>query len=264
MWLCLGPRRTSADGSAGPAGKRGRLTGPRWPRCSLATVCGVLLNAAVPDSGRATRAAAHDPATLVREFPAANRKLWCDREGGALAGRDHACSGASARRCSSPCCGGRPSARAVADRRALLQAAVAVGVIAGAAAAGDWLHSPHQARCSGPAWRSGLMLARGRRGVSARGAAAARPRRRRRRLVVVPLNALLQHSGQEVLSAGRSIAVQGFNENLSMLAMLAGYAGCAAGVPIAPLQRPASGCSWPGRSGVSSLGAGGGGKPDAR
>lgn len=51
--------------------------------------------------------------------------------------------------------------------------------------------------------------------------------------MVVPLNALLQHRGAVLLSAGRSIAVQGFNENLSVLAMLAAYAGCeAAGVPI--------------------------------
>ena len=43
-------------------------------------------------------------------------------------------------------------------------------------------------------------------------------------LLVVPLNALLQHRGCQLLSAGRSIAVQGFNENVSVLAMLAAYA----------------------------------------
>jgi len=42
---------------------------------------------------------------------------------------------------------------------------------------------------------------------------------------VVPMNALLQHRGQRLLTAGRSIAVQNFNENLSMLLMLAAYAG---------------------------------------
>jgi hypothetical protein len=44
--------------------------------------------------------------------------------------------------------------------------------------------------------------------------------------MVVPLNALLQHRGHALLSAGASIAVQGFNENLSVLAMLAAYALC--------------------------------------
>ena len=41
---------------------------------------------------------------------------------------------------------------------------------------------------------------------------------------VVPMNALLQHRGHVLMGAGHSIAVQNFNENLSILAMLAGYA----------------------------------------
>jgi len=40
---------------------------------------------------------------------------------------------------------------------------------------------------------------------------------------VVPMNALLQHRGHVLLSAGHSIAVQNFNENVSILAMLALY-----------------------------------------
>jgi hypothetical protein len=42
---------------------------------------------------------------------------------------------------------------------------------------------------------------------------------------VVPMNALLQHRGHQLLTAGRSIAVQGFNENAGMLVMLAVYSG---------------------------------------
>ncbi|MGI4848118.1 MAG: lysophospholipid transporter LplT [Janthinobacterium lividum] len=41
---------------------------------------------------------------------------------------------------------------------------------------------------------------------------------------VVPMNALLQHRGHVLMSAGHSIAVQNFNENLSVLAMLMLYA----------------------------------------
>jgi MFS transporter, LPLT family, lysophospholipid transporter len=41
---------------------------------------------------------------------------------------------------------------------------------------------------------------------------------------VVPMNALLQHRGHVLLSAGHSIAVQNFTENISILAMLAIYA----------------------------------------
>jgi len=41
---------------------------------------------------------------------------------------------------------------------------------------------------------------------------------------VVPMNALLQHRGHVLLSAGHSIAVQNFNENLNILVMLSIYA----------------------------------------
>lgn len=41
---------------------------------------------------------------------------------------------------------------------------------------------------------------------------------------VVPMNALLQHRGHILMGAGHSIAVQNFNENLSILAMLSIYA----------------------------------------
>jgi len=41
---------------------------------------------------------------------------------------------------------------------------------------------------------------------------------------VVPMNALLQHRGHVLMSAGHSIAVQNFNENLMILVMLSLYA----------------------------------------
>lgn len=53
---------------------------------------------------------------------------------------------------------------------------------------------------------------------------------------VVPMNALLQHRGHSLLTAGRSIAVQGFNENAGMLVMLAVYsAGIAFGASLGTL-----------------------------
>jgi len=52
-------------------------------------------------------------------------------------------------------------------------------------------------------------------------------------MLLVPMNALLKHRGMQVLSAGRSIAVQGFNENLSVMVMLAAYSALLAfGVPL--------------------------------
>ena len=56
-------------------------------------------------------------------------------------------------------------------------------------------------------------------------------------VLMVPMNALLQHRGMTLLSPGRSIAVQGFNENASVLVMLALYAWTVwIDVPIAPLM----------------------------
>jgi hypothetical protein len=42
-------------------------------------------------------------------------------------------------------------------------------------------------------------------------------------ILMVPMNAMLQHRGFELLTAGRSIAVQGFNENASVLLLLGVY-----------------------------------------
>jgi sugar phosphate permease len=44
-------------------------------------------------------------------------------------------------------------------------------------------------------------------------------------MLLVPMNALLQRRGLKIMSPGRSIAVQGFNENLSVLVMLGVYSG---------------------------------------
>ena len=44
-------------------------------------------------------------------------------------------------------------------------------------------------------------------------------------MLMVPMNALLQNRGYTVLTAGRSIAVQGFNENASVMIMLGIYSG---------------------------------------
>ncbi len=41
---------------------------------------------------------------------------------------------------------------------------------------------------------------------------------------IVPMNAILQHRGATLLSAGHSIVVQNFNQNLAVLAMLGAYA----------------------------------------
>jgi hypothetical protein len=117
---------------------------------------------------------------------------------------------------------------------AYLQALVALGVIAGAYMAGRSfkLHSARQALPWGlllavllpvmvtisELWIAiALLLCVGVAGG----------------MLLVPMNALLQHRGMQVLSSGRSIAVQGFNENLCVLLMLAAYSALLAfGMPL--------------------------------
>jgi hypothetical protein len=119
-----------------------------------------------------------------------------------------------------------------------LQAAVAVGVIAGAVAAGRWVPLAQARRMLHAGVLFGVLMAAvpfvddlalatallilvG--GVGG--------------LMVVPLNALLQDRGNALLSAGRSIAVQGGNENASVLACLGVYTLLAAlDVPLAVLM----------------------------
>lgn len=117
---------------------------------------------------------------------------------------------------------------------AYLQALVAVGVILGAGAAGRCyrLYSARRVLPMGLllalllpllGWVSSLWLAV--LLLMLAGAIGG--------LLLVPMNALLQHRGASVLSAGRSVAVQGFNENASVLVMLAVYSGSLAmGMPL--------------------------------
>jgi hypothetical protein len=115
---------------------------------------------------------------------------------------------------------------------------VAVGVVVGAAAAGRWvpLQAARGVLPAGvvlglllPAVASVESLLPAALLLALAGAGGG--------LLVVPLNALLQHRGCALLTAGRSIAVQGFNENASVLAMLAVYGALvAAEVPIVPLM----------------------------
>ncbi len=210
-----------------------RLTGSLAALLVLYAVSS-LLNAGIPDSGRRQRSAAHDPLTLLREFRAANKLLWRDREGGLSLAATTLFWGVGATLQFAVLRWAGEALSLPLSEAAYLQAAVAVGVIGGAAAAGRWL-ALHQARhglwagvalgllmpvvaqIDDVAFAAGMLCLVG--GVGG--------------AMVVPLNALLQHRGATLLSAGRSVAVQGFNENLSVLVMLAAYAACeATGMPI--------------------------------
>jgi MFS family permease len=185
-----------------------------------------LLNLGLPDSGARYRRAHRSPRALWRSFWRAQRRLWGDAEVALSMAATTLFWGAAAVLQFAVLKWAVDVLGLGLDRAALLQAVVAVGVVAGAALAARWVPLARAARVLplGVAmgllvplvgwvddWRSALPLLLA---VGALGGA-----------LVVPLNALLQHRGHRLLTAGRSIAVQNFNENLSVLLMLAVYAG---------------------------------------
>jgi MFS family permease len=181
-----------------------------------------LLTLGVPDSG--ARYAKADLAP-VRCFVQANRQLWRDREGGLSLAVTTLFWGASATLQIAVLRWAEQVLGLMLDKAAFLQAAVALGVIGGAALAGRWfsLHTATRVLPAGvllgllvPVAALSTTLAQALPMLMLVGAVGG--------LLVVPMNALLQHRGHCLLTAGRSIAVQGFNENLSILLMLGSYA----------------------------------------
>jgi len=234
----LGPALLAAPAWAHPLGDdSGALGGSLIALLGLYALAG-LLNLGIPDSGARYAAPRRHPVALVREFRLANRTLWRDRDGGLSLAVTTLFWGVGATLQFAVLRWADEALNLPLDQAARLQAAVAIGVIGGATAAGRFV-SLAQARRMLPAgialgllmpvvastanlpMAAGLLVA-----VGAVGG-----------LLVVPLNALLQHRGHSLLSAGRSIAVQGYNENASVLAMLALYAALTAiDVPIVPLM----------------------------
>jgi MFS transporter, LPLT family, lysophospholipid transporter len=197
-----------------------------------------LVNLAVPASGRRNVRIAPSPRRLLRQFRRAQQALWRDAEGSLSLAATTLFWGAGATLQFAVLLWATERLGLPLDQAAMLQAVVALGVIAGAAAAGHWVPLARAQRvlpCGVAlgllvpvvAWTASVALAVPL--LVLVGALAG--------LLVVPMNALLQHRGLALLSAGRSIAVQNFNENASVLVALAVYAGLLAlDVPLLPLM----------------------------
>ena len=184
-----------------------------------------LLNLGVPDSGARYPRRRIPPGRAVARFRRGQSHAVARRRGRLVAGGTTIFWGAGATLQFAVLRWAVDGLGLTLDKAAYLQAAVAVGVVVGAAAAGRWVPLGTQARML---W-AGVVLG----AADAAGCVGARPGAAALLLalvgavggaMVVPLNALLQHRGHVLLRAGRSIAVQGFNENASVLAMLAVYA----------------------------------------
>ena len=218
-----------------------------------------VLNLGIPDSGARYARSAVRPLALLRSFWRENRCLWRDREGGLSMAVTTLFWGAAAVLQFAVLRWAIDILGFTLDRAAYLQGTVAVGIVTGAALAGRWVSLARATRVLPlgvalgllvPAvtlvhsWQMAVPLLLL---VGVLGGA-----------LVVPLNALLQHRGHHLLTAGRSIAVQNFNENASVLVTLAVYAGLLAlDVDVRTLMSGLGLCvaavvawlavSWPGR-----------------
>jgi len=209
-----------------------------WP--AMAVVIGVYLSAAVLNVGLSPMDKRGDitPLTVhamqISTFWKSNQKLWRDPLGGISLYVTTLYWGVGAVMQFAVLVWAQKSLGMTLKFGAYLQALVAVGVILGAYLAGRVfkLHSARQALPWGlllavllpvmvtisELWIAiPLLLCAGVAGG----------------MLLVPMNALLQHRGMQVLSSGRSIAVQGFNENFCVLLMLAAYSALLAfGMPL--------------------------------
>jgi MFS transporter, LPLT family, lysophospholipid transporter len=184
-----------------------------------------LLNLRVPASGARYAAAVFRVVPLAQDFWRAQHRLWADPQGALSMAVTTLFWGAAAVLQFAVLRWAADVLGLGLDRGAYLQAVVALGIVAGAAWAGRFVRLHQAARVLPLGVLLGLAVPLAARLdhwmpaipmlmlVGALGGA-----------LVVPMNALLQHRGHVLLSAGRSIAVQGFNENASVLLMLASYA----------------------------------------
>ncbi|HWS74737.1 MAG TPA: lysophospholipid transporter LplT [Quisquiliibacterium sp.] len=192
---------------------------------SLFYVIAAAFNLRIPDTGAHYPHQEANPIRLVVDFARCFRVLWRDRLGQISLAVTTLFWGAGATLQFIVLDWARTALGMPLDKAAILQGVVALGIALGAVAAARLIplkgslrvlpvgvgmgllvplmtlvHSEHAA------WPLLILI----------GALAG--------FFVVPMNALLQHRGHVLMSAGHSIAVQNFNENLNILLMLGLYA----------------------------------------
>ncbi|MBM3369274.1 MAG: lysophospholipid transporter LplT [Betaproteobacteria bacterium] len=184
-----------------------------------------LINLRIPDTGARYQKQHTDPIVLVREFWRCNMTLWRDKLGQISLAVTTLFWGAGAVLQFIVLEWAKQQLGLPLNRAAILQGVVALGIAVGAMLAARFITLRRSPRViplgiamgvlvpsmtlvtSLPASYTLLILVGGLAGF-----------------FVVPMNALLQHRGHVLMSAGHSIAVQNFNENLNVLTMLGIYA----------------------------------------
>ena len=184
-----------------------------------------LINLRIPDTGARYEKQHTDPVVLIREFWQCNKTLWSDKLGQISLAVTTLFWGAGAVLQFIVLEWAKQQLGMPLNKAAILQGVVALGIAVGAVLAARFITLRRSPRVlplgiamgvlvpsmtlvnSLPASYPLLILVGGLAGF-----------------FVVPMNALLQHRGHVLMSAGHSIAVQNFNENLNVLIMLGIYA----------------------------------------
>ena len=183
------------------------------------------LNLLIPSSGARPHAMQPSFSALLTRFAHAQRTLWRDAQGGLSLGVTTLFWGAGATLQFIVLDWAKSALKMPLSQAALLQGVAAIGMALGAVIAARYIPLKRSLRVlpfgvamglvvpmmtvvSSTTFAYPLLILIG--GMAG--------------FFVVPMNALLQHRGHVLMSAGHSIAVQNFNENLSVLLMLGLYA----------------------------------------
>jgi MFS transporter, LPLT family, lysophospholipid transporter len=199
------------------------------PEAAIVVIMGIYLiasifNLAIPDTGARYSHQERNPVRLMVDFSRCFTTLWTDKLGQISLAVTTLFWGAGATLQLLVLSWADESLNLPLDRGAVLQGVSAFGVAAGAVLAARFVPLKKAVRVLPMGVLMGvavilLIWTRWMPAVYALlilvGACAG--------FFVVPMNALLQHRGHVLMSAGHSIAVQNFNENVSILVMLAVY-----------------------------------------
>ena len=183
-----------------------------------------LFNLKVPATGVTLKRLPAHPWSTVKDFSRCVAHLWKDRLGQISLAVTTLFWGAGATLQFIVIEWARATLGFDLSRAAILQGVTAVGIALGAVLASVWVSLDRSVRVIPLGIAMGLVVVVMNFVTDVRvavvlmvliGALAG--------FFVVPMNALLQHRGHHLVGAGRSIAVQNFNENSSILVMIALY-----------------------------------------
>jgi MFS transporter, LPLT family, lysophospholipid transporter len=183
-----------------------------------------LINLGVPRTGVALKPLPAHPVDTLKDFARCVARLWTDRLGQISLAVTTLFWGAGATLQFIVLEWARAALGFDLSRAAILQGVTAVGIALGAVAASLWVALDRSVKVIPLGIAMGLtviamnLVTEVWMAVALMvmiGAMAG--------FFVVPMNALLQHRGHHLVGAGRSIAVQNFNENASILVMIALY-----------------------------------------